>query len=70
MNVRATEAATLAEVGAVLRASAPPPVQVHLAGALALIGLAISDHGRWTGDQVVVPLPVELAGVAMDSVDA
>ncbi|WP_143249910.1 MULTISPECIES: hypothetical protein [Amycolatopsis] len=103
MNVRVAEAATLAEVGAVLRASVLPPVLVrlpedlarravaaweredtvplvdpeplgdrrvrHLAGTLALIGLAISERGDWTGDEVVVPLPVELAGVAMDSAD-
>lgn len=103
MNARVTEAATLAEVGAVLRAAALPPVEVrlpadlarravsawerddtmplvdpepladrrtrHLAGALALIGLAVQEHGTADGDDVVVELPVELAGVAMDAAD-
>ena len=41
----------------------------HLAGALALIGLAVQEHGTTDGDDVVVELPVELAGVAMDAAD-
>lgn len=103
MNARATEAATLAEVGAALRAADLPPVEVrlpadlarravaawerddtvplvdpepiadrhtrHLAGTLALIGLAIKDRGTTDGDDVVVALPIELAGVAMDAAD-
>jgi hypothetical protein len=103
MNARTTEAATLAEVGAVLRAASLPPVEVrlpvelarravaawerddtaplvdlepladrhtrHLAGTLALIGLAIQERGTQHGDDVVVALPVELAGVAMDAAD-
>lgn len=103
MNARATEAAALAEVGAVLRAASLPPVEVrlpvelaqravaawerddtmplvdpepladrrtrHLAGTLALIGLAIQERGEQDGDEVVVPLPVELAGVAMAAAD-
>lgn len=104
MNARVTEAATLAEMGAVLRAAALPPVEVrlpagladravaawerddtvplvnpepipdrqtrHLAGTLALIGLAIKERGSREGDEVVVALPVELAGVAMDAADS
>lgn len=104
MNTRATEAATLAELGAILRQADLPPVTVripsalaasavaawerddtvplvnpepladrhtrHLAGTLALIGLAISERGQPDGDFVVVDLPVELAGVAMDAADA
>ncbi|WP_072482270.1 hypothetical protein [Amycolatopsis australiensis] len=103
MSARATEAATLAEVGAVLRELPLPPVEVrlpaelarravaawarddttapeaaeteadrrtrHHAGTLALIGLAVRAHGRREGEDVVVPLPVELAGVAMDAAD-
>jgi hypothetical protein len=103
MNTRTREAATLAEVGATLRAASLPPVEVrlpaalaeravaawerddvvplvdpepladrrtrHLAGTLALIGLAIRDRGTPDGDEVVVALPVELAGVAMDAAD-
>ncbi len=103
MNERAREAATLAEVGAVLRTASLPAVEVrlpadlaaravaawerddtmplvdpepladrhtrHLAGTLALIGLSIKDRGTTDGDEVVVSLPVELAGVAMDAVD-
>lgn len=42
----------------------------HLAGTLALIGLAISERGRPAGDDVVVDLPVEVVGVAMDAADA
>ncbi|GAB7188877.1 hypothetical protein ATKI12_8991 [Kitasatospora sp. Ki12] len=34
------------------------------AGNLALIGLAISDDGRWEGDEVVVDLHVASAGAA------
>jgi|SRR5687768_7787829 hypothetical protein len=41
----------------------------HLAGTLALIGLAIRERGIPDGDGVVVALPVELAGVAMDAAD-
>ncbi|GAB1515374.1 hypothetical protein [Actinophytocola sp. KF-1] len=41
----------------------------HLAGTLALIGLAIRERGRTECDQVVVALPVEFAGVAMDAAD-
>jgi hypothetical protein len=103
MNARATEAATLAELGAVLRDADLPPVEVrlpaelarqavaawerddtvplvdpepladrrtrHLAGTLALIGLTVKERGRTEGDEVVVALPVELAGVAMDAAD-
>ena len=36
---------------------------------LALTGLAVREHGRRNGDEVVVPLPVEGAGVAMDAAD-
>ncbi|MGV9266115.1 hypothetical protein ACWDRR_15805 [Kitasatospora sp. NPDC003701] len=35
------------------------------AGDLALIGLAISDDGRWEGEEVVVDLPVGSAGAAV-----
>ncbi|MFF7995773.1 hypothetical protein ACFZDG_39135 [Kitasatospora xanthocidica] len=34
------------------------------AGELALIGLAISEDGRWEGDEVVVDLHVHSAGAA------
>jgi hypothetical protein len=34
------------------------------AGDLALIGLAISDDGRWEGEEVVVDLHVHAAGAA------
>lgn len=103
MNARATEAATLAELGEFLRQADLPPVTVrlpadlaaravaawhrddtvplvdpepladrhtrHLAGTLALIGLTISERGRTEGTEVVVDLPVELVGVAMDAAD-
>lgn len=39
----------------------------HLAGTLALIGLAITERGTLVGDEVVVALPIELAGIAMDA---
>jgi hypothetical protein len=42
----------------------------HLAGTLALIGLAIQERGTLDGDDVVVGLPVELAGVAIDAADS
>ena len=41
----------------------------HLAGTLALIGLTVTERGRTEGDEVVVALPVELAGVGMDAAD-
>ncbi|MFE6050571.1 hypothetical protein ACFQ6N_07450 [Kitasatospora sp. NPDC056446] len=34
------------------------------AGYLALIGLVVSDKGRWEGEEVVVDLPVSYAGAA------
>jgi hypothetical protein len=44
-------------------------VQRHRAGTLALIGLAISERGRWEADEVVVELHPEELGVAMDAAD-
>lgn len=101
MDTRATEAATLAELGELLRKADLPPVVVrlptelarraveawerddvvplvdpepladrrtrHLAGMLALIGLTIKERGRPEGDAVLVALPVEFAGIAMDA---
>lgn len=41
----------------------------HQAGALALIGLAISERGRAEGGEVVVDLAPDLVGQAIDAVD-
>lgn len=41
----------------------------HRAGVLALIGLGISDRGRWESDQVVVDLALDLIGIARDAAD-
>lgn len=41
----------------------------HHAGALALIGLAISERGRGEGDDVVVDLAPDLVGRAIDAAD-
>jgi hypothetical protein len=43
--------------------------QRHRAGALALIGLAISERGQNLGDEVVVGLAPELIGAALDAAD-
>ncbi|MFE6666680.1 hypothetical protein ACFVFH_24350 [Streptomyces sp. NPDC057697] len=39
------------------------------AGELALIGLAISERGRWEGDEVVIALHVASAGAALRASD-
>lgn len=44
-------------------------VHRHRAGTLGLIGLAIKEGGRWEGGHVVVALPPDLIGVALDAVD-
>lgn len=41
----------------------------HRAGALALVGLAITERGRRDGDAVLVDLAPELVGVAVDTAD-
>ena len=40
-----------------------------LAGTLALIGLSITERGRWEGDEVVVELDPALIGPAVDAAD-
>ena len=40
------------------------------AATLGLIGLAITNHGRWQDDGVVVPLNPALIGQAVDAADA
>jgi hypothetical protein len=42
----------------------------HRAGSLALIGLAVQDHGRWDDDGVDVPLGAWFIGHALDCADA
>jgi hypothetical protein len=44
-------------------------VQRRRAATLALIGLAITNAGRWDGDEVVVELHPVFIGVAMDAAD-
>ena len=39
------------------------------AGTLALIGLSITDRGRWDGDEVVVELDAVFVGLAIDAID-
>jgi hypothetical protein len=41
----------------------------HRAGALALIGLAVEEGGRYEGDLVVVDLSPDLIGLAVDAAD-
>jgi hypothetical protein len=44
-------------------------VERNQAGAVALIGLAVSEHGRNNGDEVVVELSPGLIGAALDAAD-
>ncbi len=44
-------------------------VQRHRAGTLGLIGLSITECGRWHDDEVVVDLSPDLIGVAVDAAD-
>lgn len=44
-------------------------VQRHRAATLALIGLSITELGRWEGDEVVVQLSPAFLGVAIDAAD-
>jgi hypothetical protein len=43
--------------------------QRHRAATLSLIGLSITERGRWEGDEVVVALSPDLIGVAVDAAD-
>jgi hypothetical protein len=42
----------------------------HRAGTLALIGLGVTERGRWEGDEVVVELHPDVIGSAVDASDA
>jgi hypothetical protein len=44
-------------------------VERQRAGTLALIGLSITDRGRWEGDDVVVELDPVFVGLAIDAAD-
>jgi hypothetical protein len=41
----------------------------HRAGTLALIGLGITERGRWDGDDVIVELGTGLIALAIDASD-
>lgn len=41
----------------------------HRAGTLALVGLAVQEHGRVDGDEVVVPLNARLVALAVEAGD-
>ena len=41
----------------------------HRAGALALIGLSVEEHGRAEGGEMVVDLSPDLIGNALDAAD-
>jgi hypothetical protein len=41
----------------------------HRAGSLGLIGLAVTEHGRDEGEEVVVALGPDLIGAAVDAAD-
>jgi hypothetical protein len=51
------------------RESAPERVLRSRAGALALIGLAVAEHGRARGDYVTVPIDAWQIGEALASAD-
>lgn len=44
-------------------------VQRHRAGTLGLIGLTITERGKWTRDEVVVDLDPVFIGLAVDAAD-
>jgi hypothetical protein len=44
-------------------------VERHRAGTLALIGLSITERGRWQDDEVVVELDPVFVGLAVDAAD-
>jgi hypothetical protein len=44
-------------------------VERHRAGTLALIGLSITERGRWMDDELVVELSPVFVGLAVDAAD-
>jgi hypothetical protein len=58
------------EIGPTKPEDTDQAAQRNAAATLALIGLSITERGRWDGDEVVVPLWVGFVGDALNAANA